>query len=238
MRVAWRPIPAGLVLAVFFGQVTLDGADIHGNIRVERILTKRNVTLAAGLYQRGVAVPLSSDAGEDRLAYERSHVVVYLEGERASKPITATIEQRDRRFEHDLVVIPAGSSVSFPNFDPVFHNVFSLSRSKSFDLGNYRKGEARAVNFAKSGIVSVFCHLHPNMAATVFVTPNQWGARADDLGQFRLPDVPPGTYVVLVWHKSGGTFRKTVQVTADTGVRVDFWVPLPAEEEAAPHHPR
>ena len=89
------------------------------------------------------------------------------------------MEQQNRRFAPDLVVIPAGSSVSFPNFDPIFHNVFSLSKAKSFDLGNYSKGQTRMVTFPKPGIVAVYCHLHPNMAGTIVVTPNQWGVRVD-----------------------------------------------------------
>ena len=135
-------------------------ADIHGNIVIERKLTKRNVTPASGLYQRGVAVRLGEDELSDPLAYERSHVVIYLEGawlKGAALQATwgAAIEQRDRRFVPDLVVIPAGGSVTFPNVDPVFHNVFSLSKPKEFDLGNYPKGQSRSVTFGKEGVVYV-----------------------------------------------------------------------------------
>ena len=108
-----------------------------------------------------------ADNKADPLAFERSRVVIYIEGtgSPADHPITETITQTGRRFSPELVVIPAGSSVSFPNMDPIFHNVFSLSKAKSFDLGNYSKGETRVVSFSKPGIVYVDCHLHPNMAA-------------------------------------------------------------------------
>ena len=84
-------------------------------------------------------------------------MVVYLEGGPApasvrAEPVTAEMEQQNRRFSPDLVVIPAGSSVSFPNFDPIFHNVFSLSKAKSFDLGNYSKGQTRMVTFPSRGL--------------------------------------------------------------------------------------
>ena len=136
------------------------------------------------------------------------------------------MEQQNRRFSPDLVVIPAGSSVSFPNFDPIFHNVFSLSKAKSFDLGNYSKGQTRMVTFPKPGIVAVYCHLHPNMTGTIVVTPNQWGVRVDAAGQYTLANVPPGKYTVVAWHKTGGTFRKTIEVTASRDAVADFFVPL------------
>lgn len=213
----------GAVLATLSG---LQAADVQGTVVIERKLTRRNVTPAAGLYQRGVAVELGSDSEEDPLAFERSHVVVYLEGSLPSKPTSAVLEQRDRRFAPDLLVIPAGSTVSFPNFDPIFHNVFSLSKPKSFDLGNYPKGQSRDVTFTKPGVVYVYCHLHPNMAASIVVSPNQWSTRAHGSGSFALPDVPPGKYTVVAWHKTAGTFRKNVEVTAERGAQVSFLIPL------------
>ncbi|HYV62373.1 MAG TPA: carboxypeptidase regulatory-like domain-containing protein [Bryobacteraceae bacterium] len=223
---------------------SLPGANIRGTVTIERKLTPRNVTPAAGLYQRGTTVALRPDASENALDFERSHVVVYLDGQQSvpSSTATAAMEQQNRRFSPDLVVIPAGSAVSFPNFDPIFHNVFSLSKPKSFDLGNYPKGQTRTVTFPKPGIVSVYCHLHPNMAGTIVVTPNQWGARADAAGQFVLADVPPGKYTVVAWHKTGGTFRKTIDVVAGQDSEVNFFVPLPelsggdADRHDVDHH--
>jgi plastocyanin len=217
------------------GLVTLtslaSASDIRGIITIERKLTPRNVTPTAGLYQRGSPVALEPDSHENALDYERSHVVVYLEGEQrvaaaGSSAIPAEMEQQNRRFSPDLVVIPAGASVSFPNFDPIFHNVFSLSKAKSFDLGNYSKGQTRMVAFPKPGIVAVYCHLHPNMTGTIVVTPNPWGVRVDAKGQYSLANVPPGKYTVVAWHKTGGIFRKTIEVTAGRDSQADFFVPL------------
>ena len=207
------------------------GSDIRGIVTIERKLTPRNVTPTAGLYQRGSPVALEPDSHENALDYERSHVVVYLEGEQratseGSGAVPAEMEQQNRRFSPDLVVIPAGASVSFPNFDPIFHNVFSLSKAKSFDLGNYSKGQTRMVAFPKPGIVAVYCHLHPNMNGTIVVTPNQWGVRVDAKGQYSLANVPPGKYTVVAWHKTGGTFRKTIEVAAGKDSEANFFVPL------------
>jgi plastocyanin len=173
-------------------------------------------------------VNLRPDSDQDPLDYERSHVVVYLEGLQRSVSATPVVmEQQNRRFAPDLVTIPAGSSVSFPNFDPIFHNVFSLSKPKNFDLGNYPKGQTRMVTFDKPGVVSVYCHLHPNMTGTVVVTPNAWAVRVEPSGQFVLADVPPGKYSVVAWHKTAGTFHKTIEVTAGQNSEINFFVPLP-----------
>jgi hypothetical protein len=145
------------------------------------------------------------------------------------------MEQINRRFQPDLLAIPVGSTVSFPNMDPIFHNVFSLSKPKAFDLGNYDKGESRSVVFAKPGVVYVNCHLHPNMAATIVVTPNQWYARANASGQYRIADVPPGQYTVVAWHKAADFFRKSILTVSGSNSTADFFIPLgddPREKSA------
>src|SRR5215831_5963069 len=219
----------GALLPILMVAPSLRASDIEGTASIQRRLTKRKVTSTADPYQRGVAVELGSDKEQDPLAFERSHVVIYLEGHLPSVKVTAELNQQDRRFSSDLVVIPVGSSVSFANLDPIFHNVFSLSKAKSFDLGNYPKGQTRIVAFPKPGIVFVDCHLHPNMSAIIVVTPNRWRTKADASGRFVLPDVPPGTYTIVAWHRAAGFFRKTVRVTEAAGASVDFTIPLDAE---------
>jgi plastocyanin len=228
---------AKLVSGLLLGAALLAGADIRGTITIERKLTRHNVTAPTGIYQRGVAVELGADADEDPIAFERSHVAVYLEGgpkSSASGVVKASIEQRDRRFVPDLVVIPAGSGVAFPNFDPIFHNVFSLSKAKSFDLGNYPKGQTRAITFSAPGLVAVYCHLHSNMVATIVVAPNRWAMRADGNGIFALKDVPAGTYTVVAWHKAAGTFRKTVTIGEQSDAEVSFTLPFVEPTDVKP----
>jgi len=213
----------------------LAGADLRGTIVIERKLSRHNVTPSAGMYQRGVAVELGADDDADPLEFERSHVAVYLEGgpkSSVTESIKASIEQKDRRFVPDLVVIPAGSTVAFPNFDPIFHNVFSLSKAKSFDLGNYPSGQSRLVTFPNPGVVAVYCHLHSNMAASIVVAPSRWAARADKYGAFALKDVPAGTYTVVAWHKTAGTFRKTVTIGEKQDTVVRFTLPYAEPTEA------
>jgi plastocyanin len=207
----------------------VNAGTVEGTIVIKRKLTKRSVTPTAAPYQRGTPVPLGTAAvDEDPLSFERARVVVYIEGQVSkTKPITATLEQKERRFAPDLVVIPAGSSVSFPNLDPIFHNVFSLSKTKPFDLGNYPKDRTRTVTFSEPGIVFVNCHLHPNMAASIVVTPNAWSTRAGRDGRFELKDLPPGRHEIVAWHKAAGFFRQTVEVGSGS-TAIQFFIPLDA----------
>jgi plastocyanin len=223
--------------------IGLNAQAISGTILIKKKLTKPSVTASVSIYQRGTAVKLGKDAEQDPITYERSRVVIYLEGpaptdQKSGAPATQQIEQVDRRFVPDMVVVPVGSTVTFPNMDPIFHNIYSLSKPKSFDLGSYDKGETRKVTFPKPGIVEIYCHLHPNMEATVVVTPNRWYARPDRNGQYRIPDVPPGQYTVVAWHRSAGFFRKTVVIENGHDIAADFFIPLDVDgkQEAEKAH--
>jgi plastocyanin len=219
------PIIAGLLVALV---APICASDIDGSIRIERKLTHRTVTAPVSAYQRGQGGDLGSDSQEDPLSFERSHVVVYLEGKGLpSSPATAALEQRDRRFAPDLVVVAAGSMVRFPNRDVIFHNVFSLAKAKIFDLGNYPKDQTRSVVFPRPGIVFVNCRLHSNMTATIVLAPNGYATRANEAGKFTFSNLAAGTYTVVAWHKSAGFFKKVVTVDGNGNAAVEFFIPLP-----------
>ena len=221
-----------LILAGSWPAVLADSpgtAEIHGFIRITKRLTKRPVAPVATAYHRGVTVQ-PPGAEENFVQAELGRVAIYLQSEQSlpSEAVSATLKQKDRRFVEDTVVIPAGSTVSFPNLDPIFHNVFSLSRTKSFDLGNYPQNDTRTVTFPKPGIVRVYCHLHPNMSASIVVTPNRWAVKPDASGHYRLSGVPAGEHTVVVWHKSAGFFQERVNLAAGQSVEVDFTIPVGA----------
>jgi plastocyanin len=213
-----------LVLALAIARA----ADIEGHVIIKQRITKRKVTVSSP-YERGVSVRPPAATAQDSIEFECSRVVVYLEGELGTEPGNAIMEQKERQFLPDTLVVPAGSTVSFPNLDPIFHNVFSLSKPKAFDLGNYPKDHTRTVTFSKPGIVFVNCHLHPNMAAAIVITPNRWSARPGGDGQFLLRGVPPGKYSITAWHRAAGFFHDTVTVTAGRTASVTFTIPLPAD---------
>jgi len=212
----------------------LSAADVTGNVVVTRKLTRTRVTPSASAYDRGPAVPPDGVVEDDPLAWERRHVVVYLEEGGPSPQVTAVMEQKGRAFSPDLLAISAGSKVSFPNRDVIFHNVFSLSRARAFDLGNYPRGQTREIQFRTPGVVMVNCRLHPNMAAVIVVTPNAYSAIPDASGRFEIHGVPPGNYTVVAWHKSAGTLRQKVRVPATGAGPIEFQMPLGASDASGP----
>ncbi len=212
------------------------GAVVSGRITISRRLTKPSVRPVATAYRRGVLAAPES-APTDLVVRELDRVAIYIESEQAlsAEPVDAVIKQRGRRFLTQTVVVPKGSEVSFPNLDPIFHNVFSLSKARTFDLGNYPKGQTRTVKFSKPGFVKVYCHLHPNMSAVVVVTPNDRATKPNAAGEYSIPNLPPGEHTLVVWHKSAGFFRKTVLVGDSDQIVVDFEIPVDlAEAGGAP----
>ena len=143
------------------------------------------------------------------------------------KPKQRVMEQRDRKFAPQLMLIPTGSTVQFPNFDAIFHNVFSTSSSTAFDLGLYRQGEARAVTFAKEGIIRLGCSIHANMAATIVVIDAPHYVIPGGDGTFRFRTLVPGKYKLRAWSersKAPITQEVTIAVgdnTVDVGVDAD-----------------
>jgi plastocyanin len=204
--------------------VLLSG-EISGRILITKALTRKKVTLPA--YQmRSAALPLRREEG--KAANELERLAVFLEdpGLKKANPVQADIVQESLHFVPDFLVIPLGSTVSFPNSDPVFHNVFSLSKVREFDLGYYPAGQTRKVTFHQPGIVQVYCHLHAHMNAAILVAPNAWYARPRHDGTFSLPEVPPGVHTVVVWHKSAGFFKRKVELTATASETLEFNIPV------------
>jgi plastocyanin len=140
-------------------------------------------------------------------ADDSSQVVVWLVPADAVRRAHGTTErahyrllQRNKRFEPNLLVVPVGSIVDFPNADPWFHNVFSLYRGKRFDLGLYQAGAQRSVKFDRLGPSYLFCNIHPEMTGVVLVVDSDYFGVSDKTGHYSIPDVPPGKYVLHVWH--------------------------------------
>jgi plastocyanin len=130
--------------------------------------------------------------------------VVMLWPEKGGKkrvPKQRIVEQRDKTFAPHVTAVPVGSTVSFPNFDPIFHNVFSLSRAKAFDLGMYKNGETREVKLDKPGIVRLGCNLHANMSAYVIVVDAPHYVIVENDGSYSFKSLAPGKYKVQAWNE-------------------------------------
>jgi plastocyanin len=133
-------------------------------------------------------------------------------GASSARAATLRLVQRNKSFAPHILVIPAGSTVEFPNRDPFFHNVFSLFEGKRFDLGLYEAGTSRMVRFDRPGISYIFCNIHPEMSAVVITlaTPFYSISRAD--GQLSLTGVPYGRYMLHVWSESMGPENTQTQI--------------------------
>jgi hemoglobin len=124
------------------------------------------------------------------------------------------VEQRGREFAPHVIAVPVGSTISFPNFDPFFHNVFSLSAAAAFDLGLYASGDTREVTFKKEGIVRLGCNLHSKMSAYIIVVSAPHYAVTDAAGAFSFRRLAPGRYRVKAWsERSAAPTRSEVTIT-------------------------
>lgn len=145
---------------------------------------------------------------------------VWLEGERAepAPPLAhAVIDQRDKAFKPHVLMITRGTTVTFPNNDTVFHNVFAYFEARKFDLGMYPRGASRKQTFDKNGIVALLCNVHPQMSAYIVVVDTPYYRVADSDGHFQIDGVPPGAYTVHVWHESGAVLTQKITVPAQAG---------------------
>jgi plastocyanin len=157
---------------------------------------------------------------------DRRRSVVYLD-----PAPTAAFESRDgararmnqinETFVPHLLAIVAGTTVDFPNNDETYHNVFSLSKARRFDLGRYAAGGSKAVRFDTPGIVRVFCDIHAHMSAYILVFAHRYFNVTDDQGGYRLESVPPGTYTVVAWNETAPQESRRV-IVPDGGGEVEL----------------
>jgi plastocyanin len=132
------------------------------------------------------------------------------------------IRQQDKQFSPRVAAVPRGTKVTFPNYDVVYHNVFSLTPGQAFDLGMVRAGDAvKSRAFVKPGVVEIFCNLHSKMSASVLVTPGPLLARVGADGTFRLEGVPLGVHKVSAWAGGHEVDTRSVEV-GPGGASVDF----------------
>lgn len=136
---------------------------------------------------------------------------------------TKRIKQEKANFSPSVMPIVVGTTVEWPNNDEIFHNVFSMSEAKSFDLDLYKGNPPdKRVTFDKAGRVEVFCSIHANMHCTVLVLENQYFAVADERGRYTITNVPPGTYKLKAWHERLPSQSQEITVTAEGDVTVNF----------------
>jgi plastocyanin len=197
------------------------------------------VPRAAGIIRGTVIVPalpaadrpiVSALAGHGHAPPDPRRAVVFLEegpprgAFEELRPGRVRMDQRGQQFVPRVLAITVGTVVEFPNSDTTFHNVFSLSRVRTFDLGRYRPGRTGAVRFDRPGIVPIFCDIHAHMSAYVLVFTHPFFAVTDADGRYAIQNVPAGTYTVMVWSEMGRTASRGILVADGGTAEVDFRV--------------
>ncbi|MGH9142561.1 MAG: hypothetical protein ACRD2I_15630 [Vicinamibacterales bacterium] len=212
---------AALCVATPGGQVSEVGS-ISGHVALtSKISGRRLPSTAYPTRAIGVYDPTSTP--------EIRNVVIYLKdvAYRGSLPQTrAELRQEHETFIPHVLAITRGSTVDFPNDDPIFHNVFSLSSAATFDLRRYPRGESRSWTFSRAGIVKVYCNIHSHMSAVILVMEHPYFTIPAIDGSFDLPNVPPGQYTVVGWHERVGERLAPVRVERGRVTTIDLSLPV------------
>lgn len=164
-----------------------------------------------------------------RTGSELSNVVVFVQNAPTTAPlpvVRARILQENETFIPRVVAITRGSTVDFPNGDPFFHDVFSLSRSATFDLGSYPKGQTKSHVFRRAGLVKVYCHIHSHMTASIMVFDHPFFTIPKPDGTFSLDAIPEGTYQVSAWHERIGEHSQSVRIEPGRTSEIQFALPI------------
>jgi plastocyanin len=152
--------------------------------------------------------------------------VVYLEGNfpSVSKTVSpAAMAQKNILFAPDLIAVRVGMAVDFPNLDDTYHNVFSYSKAKRFDLGRYRKDEKPGmVIFDKPGVVAVHCEIHDRMRGTILVLQSPYFEKTDSSGHYRLDHLPTGHFLLKAWINEADVRERPVDLKEGATLQVDF----------------
>jgi len=201
---------------------------LTGSVTLGRKLSAHRMKFSLYADANRAGTELASPSMTDEL----QNVVVYLEHVRdgAAAPSIprepVRMEQEGLAFRPHVLPILKGTTVEFPNRDLLFHNVFSLSKSASFDLGRFPQNASKSLKFATPGIVKVFCHIHSDMSGVIVVLDNGFYASPGEDGRFVIDGIPPGEYRVVAWHERAHRAAKTIHIEAGKASVVDFEIPL------------
>jgi plastocyanin len=169
--------------------------------------------LQAGVSDAVVSIEPAPAKLEKKLKHKAAH-----------SHFTPRIDQAHMQFSPRVMVVAAGDSIQFTNLDTLYHNVFSVSTARHFDVGRMPPGSADTVRFDRPGVINLHCELHPEMIGYIVVLPTRVFARPDSLGTFELPKLPRGHYTLRAWHPRGGAVAREFDVPnhGDTRLSLTF----------------
>ena len=170
--------------------------------------------------------PVAKQGGDEPIGgHPLQDVIVYLEGAKAGngKRPKPAMAQETKQFKPRVLPVKVGTSVDFPNMDPFYHNVFSYSKLKKFDLGRYPSGQSKSITFDQAGVVKVFCEIHSQMKGYIVVLDTDAFCIPDDQGSYKITGIPNGTYNMVAWHPSFDPKVQKVQISdKPTRVNIEF----------------
>lgn len=137
-------------------------------------------------------------------------------------PRVRSVIQMNRKFDPHVLATAVGDRIAFNNLDRVYHNTFSVSPAKRFDLGKRQPGQCDTLTLERPGVINLHCDIHPDMMAYVVVTPNHAFTLPDETGRYRLPALPPGDYSVRVFHPRWGETRRRATIPKRGDVALDL----------------
>jgi len=221
----WACVFVGLVLFVMFAvpSLSLRGSAARAGTIRGRVELRRGPAPA----ERRPSVAELGTPSALRDLTDRLQSVVYIDlvPRRAFdevEPGRAVLDQHDERFIPHVLAITTGTVVEFPNSDRIYHNVFSLSKTRPFDLGRYAVGRSKRVKFDHPGVVRVFCDIHSHMNAFILVFSHPFFSLTDTDGRYRLDNVPPGTYHLVAWNEGVSSEPRLVTVPDGGEAEADF----------------
>lgn len=177
-----------------------------------------------------MGLPVLAGTIEGRvLSADPSNFVITVEDIEGSFPPPkelAVVDQKDLKFVPHVLAIQVGTTVEFPNSDPMSHNVFSISDAKRFNLGLYQQGASRRVKFDTPGVVELLCNVHLEMSAYLVVVKNRFYAQTGPDGTFQISGVPAGRRLLRCWHERLPTHDQWIEVPTEGSVKVIFKVGL------------
>ena len=199
------------------GALDKDDASIEGVVQLPPPTVERALNQRYGTNVEAALTPSNPPAA-----------VVYLEGPfpANAKPKSGDVAQMGQKnmlFAPDLIAVHIGGTVEFPNLDDTYHNVFSYSKAKRFDLGRYRKEEKPGtVVFDKSGVVTVHCEIHDRMRGTILVLETPYFQKTDSAGHYRLDHLPAGHFTVKAWINEANVRERAIDLKSGARLQLDF----------------
>lgn len=206
----WVAVLVGLATAG-----TLAGAEIEGRVALPKARTAPVVNQRYEIVSRGGVLGTNPPLA-----------VIYLAGAfpRAEPPPSAQMAQKNLTFLPALLPVQVGTRVEFPNYDDRYHNIFSLSPAKRFDLGRYLPDERPVPSqvFDVPGLVTLRCDIHEHMRGLILVLDTPHFVLSEPDGHYRLTGLPPGNYTLKVWLDSKTTLERPIELQPDSKLRADF----------------